>query len=71
MELGIEAVEQLLNKTFKPIVTPLEKIVTGFDNIKKVNLVSKKEQVKIVDAENIDDDDNYLSFESANDGRED
>ena len=71
MELGKEAVEQSLIETFKPILTPIEKIVGGFETIKKVDPVSEEEQVKIVDTENIDDDNNYLSFKSADDKRED
>ena len=71
MKLGKETVEQSLNETFKPIVTPLGIIVGGFETIKKVDPVSEKEQVKIVDTDNIDDDDHYLSFKSADDERED
>ena len=71
IKLGKETVEQSLNETFKPIVTKLEKIVCGFETIKKVNPVSEKEQVKIVDTENIDDVDKYLSLKSADDERED
>ena len=71
MKLWEETVEQSLNETFKPIMTSLEKIVGGFETIEKVDPVSGKEQVKIVDTENIDDDDNYLSFESGDDERED
>ena len=65
MKLGTETVEQTLNETFKPIVTPLEKIVGMFVIIKIFNPV-REEQVKIVGTENIDDD-NYLSFNSADD----
>ena len=52
-------VQQTLNETFKPIVTPLRKIIGGLQNIKKFDLV--KEEVKNLDQENIDD----LSFKSA------
>ena len=70
MKWDKETIEHSLNETFKPIVTPHGKIVGGFETIKKVDPVSEKEQVKIVDTENIDDD-NYLSFKSADDERED
>ena len=71
MNLGKETVEQSWNESFKPIVILLEKIVGGFETIKKVDPDSEKEHVKIVDTENIDDDNNYLSFKSADDERED
>ena len=75
IKLGKEAIEQTLNNTFKPIVTPLEKIVDGFKIRETVNSVEK---VQSEDIENIydnddndDDHDGDVTFMSATDERVD
>ena len=60
-----ETVEQTLNENFKPIVTPLVKIVGGFENIKKVDSV--KGEIKDLDQQKADD----LLFKSADGEGED
>ena len=71
IKLGKETVEQTLNNTFKPIATPLEKIVDGLEIRKTVNSV---EEVQSEDKENIypdEDNDGEVTFMSAIDERAD
>ena len=81
LKLGKETFDQNLNDTFKPIVTPLEKIVHDFENVKKINPIKNEVpedfkqdfqeglEEQHDDNDNDDDDDDETSFQSAYDSK--